>query len=68
MLSSQRVSATNSMPVKPMCDLRVNDHSVGESALISVIVFPSLDSTAIIQGSPAVLVVNCGLSAMMENS
>src|SRR5947207_7486577 len=63
-LSSQRVSATSSTPVKPMCDLRTSDHSAGESAVISVIVLPSFGSTATSHGSPAVLVANCGLFAI----
>ena len=67
-LSSQRASATSSTPVKPMCDLRTSDHSAGESAVISVAVLPSFGSTAIIHGSPAVLVVNCDLPAIMANS
>ena len=68
MLSSQRASATSSMPVKPMCDLRTSDHSAGESAAISVAVLPSFGSTAIIHGNAALLVVNCDLPASMANS
>src|SRR6266480_1225462 len=68
MLSSQRASATSSAPVKPTCDLRTSDHSFGEFVVTSVTVLPSFGPTAMIQGSAAVLVVNCGLFPMIANS
>src|SRR2546427_8159584 len=67
-LSSQRVSVTNSTPVKPMCDFRVSDHSLGDLAVISVTELPRCDSALISHGRPALLVLSCGLSAITANN